>query len=89
MGLKEVYLLGCDCTYADGIHAYEEPAPDLVDRFKDEASFMPELFQAYEVCKRVFESSGRHIYNATQGGKLEVFKRVNLEDSVKRPSRLP
>jgi hypothetical protein len=38
------------------------------------------LFKTYEVCKRVYEEDGRKIYNATVGGKLEVFERVKLED---------
>jgi len=72
MGFKEVYLVGCDCT-SKGSHSYETSNVQGNDDWDI-------LFKTYEVCKKVYEENGRKIYNATVGGKLEVFERVKLED---------
>ena len=42
----------------------------------------PQLDQVrtcYEYAKNVFEEHGRRIYNASKGGKLEVFPRVEYD----------
>jgi len=73
MGFKEVYLLGCDCTFKKGVH------------FKDSwgyghiTSNWEPTFKKYEICKKIFEKNGRKIYNATVGGDLEVFERRQIE----------
>jgi len=36
--------------------------------------------QAYRKTKKIFEIDGRKIFNATKGGKLEVFERVDYDD---------
>ena len=38
---------------------------------------------AYEVAKRVTSNSGKHVINATRGGHLEVFPRVEFESLFK------
>ena len=38
------------------------------------------LTQQFNVAKETFEFSGRKIYNASLGGKLEVFKRVDYDE---------
>ena len=38
------------------------------------------IFESYEILNKEFESRGAKIYNATHGGKLEVFERVRYED---------
>ena len=38
------------------------------------------VLKSYQMAKLVFEQSGRKILNATVGGKLELFDRVNFED---------
>ena len=77
MGFKEVYLLGCDCDYT-GMHRFDGlPTENAV---QDD---WPNVFAAYEICKDVYESDGREIINATVGGKLEVFKRKELEEVLK------
>ena len=93
MGFQEVYLLGCDCDY----HVDEVPdfskayffdiKKHVVERCEDAiraSGWDTSIFEAYEVMKSAFEKNSRKIYNATIGGKLEVFERVNLEDVVGR-----
>ncbi len=36
--------------------------------------------KAYKIAKRIYNEDGRCIYNASKGGKLELFKRVSYED---------
>lgn len=38
------------------------------------------IIDAYEVAKRYGELHNIHIYNATRGGYLEVFERVNFDE---------
>ena len=40
---------------------------------------MAYTFSAYEVAKENAEKKGIKIYNATRGGKLEVFERVDFD----------
>ena len=54
-----------DPRYGDGT-TWSSPDWDLVDR-------------AFRQAREVFEQSGRRVLNATAGGKLEVFERVEIE----------
>lgn len=74
MGADPVYLIGMDCStdhfvsetrYYDG-KPYNKPHWDWV-------------FDGYESAKRAFEADGRKIVNATAGGRLAVFERVDFE----------
>jgi len=80
LGFKEVYLLGCDCDYTKG-HYFHGGTHDFVsgDPFEDKKQ-RNYLMGAYEICKKTFENDGKKIYNATVGGKLEVFERKSLEE---------
>ena len=40
------------------------------------------VFEAYKVMKNALEKENVRVYNATRGGKLEVFDRVKFEDVV-------
>jgi len=77
MGFNEVYLLGCDCDYSgdkhfDGTKVANEKGLRAKGDWQD-------IFYSYEVCKKAFEEDGRKIYNATVGGKLDLFERRSLE----------
>jgi hypothetical protein len=37
------------------------------------------VLQSYQLCKMVFEKDDRKIFNATNGGKLELFERVDYD----------
>ena len=40
---------------------------------------LDKVAMTYRFAKEQFEKSNRNIFNATKGGKLEIFKRVNYE----------
>lgn len=76
MGFKEIYLLGTDCTLSpDG------RAPHFVsDYCRNPGSLLlDKIMQAYQVAKQYTDSHGIKIYNATRGGALEVFPRVDFD----------
>ncbi len=91
LGFKEVYLIGMDFNYdipdslkIDG-HVFESTEDDVnhfhPDYFgKGKKWHDPKLhnvLKSYKMAKLMFELDDRKIYNATDGGKLDVFDRVN------------
>lgn len=93
LGFKEVYLIGMDFNYVipDSVKmikgAVIESTEDDVNHFhpdyfgKGKKWHDPKLhnvLQSYKLHKKVFEDDGRKIYNATAGGKLEEFERVDF-----------
>lgn len=77
MGFREIFLLGVDFTYgkpgSQGNHFYQQE--DEIN-----ASFLQEeCLEAYETAKQYAEEHGIKIYNATRGGALEVFERVDFD----------
>jgi hypothetical protein len=92
MGFERVYLVGVDFNYdipknsiseSDGVILSQD---DDLNHFSKECLgpgkrwFEPHLDRQermYNLSKMVFEAYGRKIFNATVGGKLEVFERVN------------
>lgn len=81
MGFKEIYLLGCDCNYDD----------DKKKRhFIESGHFDPgyktvglRMIEAYKVANDYIKNKDINIYNATRGGMLEIFPRVNLDEVLK------
>lgn len=75
MGFSEIYLLGMDCSnwqehfderYWNEDEAFREP---------DEVK----IFRAYKIAEQYSGNHGFRIWNATRGGKLEVFRRVDFD----------
>lgn len=94
MGFKEIYLVGMDHNYERPAHV-ESEGDVWQSHGTDPNHFHPDYFGAgyrwhdpkvwrmeiaYKKAKQVFENDGRRIFNATAGGKLEVFQRVNYSD---------
>ena len=77
MGFKEIFLLGVDFSYAEDGKKYEH-------FYKEEklvaTGFNNQVLLAYQSAKKYADEHGIKIYNATRGGKLEVFERVNFDD---------
>lgn len=81
MGFKTIYLLGVDMPkqredYAEnGMHFYQSPNvnENLGKGNREGAVF------ALGVAKKNAEQLGVKIYNATRGGELDVFERVNID----------
>lgn len=78
MGFAEIYLLGCDSNYDPDpnkryfvSHGHIDPNAPISVQFQ---------MRAYSVAKQYAEKHGIKIFNATRGGKLEVFERVDLDN---------
>jgi len=78
LGFYEVFLLGCDCNY-DGESYFRGGE---INKHSTTPQRIKNWFTDYEICKRAFEADGRKIYNATIGGRLEIFERKRLEDII-------
>lgn len=94
MGFTDVALIGCDHNFA-----VKGPANmTVVSGEKDESHFdpnyfaggvkweLPDLFQSevsYTLAKNMYKASSRKIINATEGGYLELFPRMTLEEFIK------
>ena len=73
MGFKEIYLLGVDCDYS-GKKQHVIDTGDVVLNNPESR-----MIEAYKKAKEYADSHGIKIYNATRGGKLEVFERVDFD----------
>lgn len=76
MGFKEIYLLGTDCTVSpDGtVSHFVAKYAEVPSRF-----YQDEFMLAYQAAKQYTDSHGIKIYNATRGGALEIFPRVDFD----------
>ncbi len=97
LGYRRVALIGFDHSYVQPKGVKEEEM--ILDYGKDENHFIETYFQGkewqaadvdmmeemYKLAKDAFESDGREIVNATEGGELELFRRMDLEDALKPP----
>jgi len=97
LGFSEVYLIGMDFSYALPESTKVEGC-NYTSQEDDVNHFHPDYFGkgkkwhdpkldrvllSYEKCKEAFEADGRHIYNATVGGKLELFERKDFDKLFK------
>lgn len=80
MGFKEIYLLGTDCNYKNQKNYAIENYDYKRDIYKIQGDRM--IF-AYDFAKEYADKHGIKIYNATRGGMLEVFPRVDLDEVLK------
>lgn len=97
MGFSEVYLVGFDHSYAVPSDAHVN-GTEIISKSDDPNHFNPNYFgkgyrwhdprvdrmeKAYNKAKLIFESENKKIYNATVGGKLDVFERVDYKSLFK------
>ncbi|MFC1619432.1 6-hydroxymethylpterin diphosphokinase MptE-like protein [Candidatus Neomarinimicrobiota bacterium] len=91
MGFKQVALIGADHTFASkGI-----PNVDVIAGETDLDHFHPDYFAGgvtwqypdllgnelhYELARDTYSRYKREIYNCTEGGRLEIFERLSLQD---------
>lgn len=78
LGFEEIYLLGTDFTGSNGYarkyrHFYTEKQLDSVC-YSEQVRF------GYGKAKQYADTHGIKIYNATRGGELEIFERVNFDE---------
>lgn len=94
LGASEVFLVGIDHNYAPPAAADGVTGTVIKSNSADQNHFDPRYFgpgyrwhdprvdrmeAGYRVAKDFFEARGRKIYNATRGGNLEVFPRVEFD----------
>lgn len=90
LGCKEIYIIGCDMSYAvnqnrDGSIYYNTTGTNhFYGKDKDELSAIKpvQTWQqktAYAFAEKFSRINGFRIYNATRGGFLEEFERVDLD----------
>lgn len=90
MGFSEIYLLGIDHNYniirdakgrpvkkEDGAGNYPQGMVNYMDM--NNLPRIEESTIAYETAEKVSRKMGVRIYNATRGGKLEAFERVDFD----------
>lgn len=90
MGFHQVILVGVDHSFA----TKGKPHSEIVSTGDDPNHFAPNYFgkgfrwqlpdletseRAYRLAKRYFEQDGREILDATVGGKLEVFPKIDYQ----------
>ena len=95
MGFNKIFLIGVDHSFS----TYQNSKGELVndktvkDYFTDEYNkdkadlYIPNLdasTHAFISMKRFCDAKGIEVYNATRGGKLEVFPRVDFDEVIKK-----
>lgn len=83
MGFKEIYLIGADCNYKG---SPQDEGNHFIDGYCRQDDKQPknqfpvtESFVGYQAARHYAEERGIKIFNATRGGKLEVFERVDFD----------
>jgi hypothetical protein len=94
MGFKEVYLIGMDFNYEIPDDAIIEDGGVILSMSDDPNHFDSSYFgkgkrwhdphlervhRSYQLAKLCYEAKNRKIYNATSGGKLEIFERKDYK----------
>ena len=92
MGFKEIYLLGVDHNYSKytDVNGNVVENPDFKDYFSAsyDTDFKTQISRdlggttrAFACVQRLSEENEKfRVYNATRGGKLEIFARVNFDE---------
>lgn len=80
MGFSEIYIMGADCNYDPRKMHFIETEIDNKHRG---AKWLPGAVElsilGYKAVKKVADKKGVKIFNATRGGMLEVFPRVDFD----------
>lgn len=85
MGAKEIYLLGIDFSFSNNVTDKNNYFIQGYYKVSEKESYKAVVFErdkiqkAYEAAERYSKENGFRIYNATRGGMLEVFERVDFE----------
>lgn len=85
MGFSEVYLLGMDCVMPVGVRNYmdEREEKDIGKGGDLVGHVINQYIDVWEGVKEHTRILDMRIYNATRGGELEVFQRVDLDKVIK------
>lgn len=86
MGFKEIYLLGTDHNYSENQSERSNHFhKDYYSGVSKPAKYLKERVErSFKSAKVYAENHGIKIYNATRGGKLEIFERVDFDSLMKK-----
>lgn len=81
MGFKEIYLIGVDFSFSN---EYKNVNNHFIKNYYNSNSqtsnfYDEEQFRSHRAAKKYADEHGIKIYNATRGGKLEIFPRVDFD----------
>jgi len=94
MGFQNVFLIGVDHNYAARGRANEEQFMEHDDPnhfdpgyFKNSSWQLPDLQASelsYHMARFFYNQEGRQIYDATVGGKLNIFPKISFEEALEK-----
>ena len=90
MGYKNIYLIGVDHSYTntirkDGKLKKTEGVKDYFGELKSKSysiQYTDAVDSYYRALRKHAEKYGCHVLNATRGGKLEIFDRVDIDTII-------
>lgn len=85
LGFDEIYLLGADCNYLGKSQHFIEHGH--MTQGQEAVTVTDRLISSYSEAKRYCDEHNIKIYNATRGGCLEIFPRVNLDEVVAKSEK--
>ena len=101
LGLNPIYIIGCDHFY-EGEGSYEngvmikqsDKKTHFIKGYRSPgevvwAATIDKMTMAYTSAKRYADNSEIKIFNATRGGHLEVFERINLDEVFCNSEKYP
>lgn len=81
MGIKDIYLLGLDgCLNGKQDHVGEGDLPD--ENYQSAINNILGTNKSYYIMRSMLKNQNLNVYNATRGGVVEAFKRVNMDDII-------
>lgn len=86
MGFNEIYLLGVDFSYSSNIYDFQnhfEGCDTPQNKIRLNPVHLERTLLAYKSAKNYCDEHGIKINNATRGGKLEVFERIDFDELLK------
>lgn len=82
MGFKEIYIIGVDNNYMGSKTHFAETKGDDTFDYQLALTTQTSMDAGYEEIRRIADKQNVKIYNATRGGRVEAFERVNLDNIV-------
>lgn len=83
MGFSEIFLLGVDFNYSNDLYDTKnhfEGCDTIDNKIRLNRIYPERVLLAYKKAYEYCQNHDCNIYNATRGGKLELYKRVNFDE---------
>ena len=83
MGFKKIYIIGADFNYiGDGASDHNHFIAGYSDKKRATKTYVfdyEQIHKSYQAAKNYADKHGIQIFNATRGGRLEIFERVDFD----------